>query len=278
MTNTAPAKPEFWDRVSHILDDSDLQPSHKLTLLVVMIHEGEKQFAFPSQETIGKRVGVSERHIRRIMRELESAGFLVTEARSGRTSLSRVNWNKFVVNPGHPRPGSQNSTPDTHVLPTLDTGVLPPRTPTSYEHKGNIKKKEQDSKQPKDIDQIVRAWNDSGQPKCRQVTVPRRRALLARLKEPEWVDEWNEALERLKASSFCRGENDRRWKADFDWFIKPDTVTKLLEGKYDDAKSRSSEAPPGKAAGIMEKHTQDVLARKRAELEKQQGTERGVAS
>jgi hypothetical protein len=40
----------------------------------------------------------------------------------------------------------------------------------------------------------------------------------------------------MDASPFCRGETgDRGWRASFDFLLKPDTATKVLEGKYDDA-------------------------------------------
>ncbi len=32
---------------------------------------------------------------------------------------------------------------------------------------------------------------------------------------------------------FLRGVSDRGWVADFEWFVRPESVTKLLEGKYD---------------------------------------------
>jgi hypothetical protein len=28
------------------------------------------------------------------------------------------------------------------------------------------------------------------------------------------------------------GVNDRGWKADIDWFLKPESVMKIIEGKY----------------------------------------------
>ena len=28
----------------------------------------------------------------------------------------------------------------------------------------------------------------------------------------------------------------RRWRASFDWLVRPDTAIKILEGKYDDHK------------------------------------------
>jgi len=33
-------------------------------------------------------------------------------------------------------------------------------------------------------------------------------------------------------SPFLLGENDRGWRADIDWFLRPDSVTRILEGKY----------------------------------------------
>jgi hypothetical protein len=42
------------------------------------------------------------------------------------------------------------------------------------------------------------------------------------------------AFTKLEESEFCKGNNDRRWKASFDWLIANDTnLVKVLEGKYD---------------------------------------------
>lgn len=49
--------------------------------------------------------------------------------------------------------------------------------------------------------------------------------------EPEY---WERVLSKLHRSAFCTGKNDRGWKANFDWFIRPDTAAWILEGKYDD--------------------------------------------
>jgi hypothetical protein len=44
---------------------------------------------------------------------------------------------------------------------------------------------------------------------------------------------WAEIIERIAGSPFCCGESERGWRADFDFLVKPDTVAKVLEGKYD---------------------------------------------
>lgn len=63
---------------------------------------------------------------------------------------------------------------------------------------------------------------------CAKITDPRRRALL---KIP--IAEWDEALRKLEASSFCRGANGK-WRANIDFLLQPSSRQKLLEGTYDD--------------------------------------------
>jgi hypothetical protein len=84
------------------------------------------------------------------------------------------------------------------------------------------------------IQDVLDAWNGlEGLPRCLLVSDKRRRWLGARLREKFFQDNWLAAMQRVKDSPFCRGENDRGWRATFDWFILPDSVPKVMEGKYD---------------------------------------------
>jgi hypothetical protein len=47
-------------------------------------------------------------------------------------------------------------------------------------------------------------------------------------------DYWTEVIRRIVASSFCTGKNDRGWRADIDFLIRPETHHRVQEGKYDD--------------------------------------------
>ena len=60
---------------------------------------------------------------------------------------------------------------------------------------------------------------------------------------PEQLDE---AFRRAQASSFCTGQNDRHWKADFDWLLNENNLVKVLEGKYDNP---AAAKPPEKGGG-----------------------------
>ena len=66
-----------------------------------------------------------------------------------------------------------------------------------------------------------------------RLTDKRKQAIKTRWRDPWWRDNWQAALERGCQSAFLTGQNDRGWKINFDFFLKPDSVTNIIEGKYD---------------------------------------------
>lgn len=89
---------------------------------------------------------------------------------------------------------------------------------------------------PLTVNEIVEAWNErmvpQGFPAVRRLTETRKRQLKARLRE-NTIEDWQQAMSALERSAFCKGENDRGWRADFDFLLQPKSFTKLLEGAYD---------------------------------------------
>jgi hypothetical protein len=43
---------------------------------------------------------------------------------------------------------------------------------------------------------------------------------------------WRGHCRAIRGSPFCIGENDRGWRADFDWALRPKTILRVQEGKY----------------------------------------------
>jgi hypothetical protein len=41
-----------------------------------------------------------------------------------------------------------------------------------------------------------------------------------------------EVFAAINSLPFCRGDNDRGWRANFDWAMKPSNIAKVLEGNY----------------------------------------------
>lgn len=70
-------------------------------------------------------------------------------------------------------------------------------------------------------------------PKIAAVSPGRMKHLLARRQDLFWTANYEQAVVRLTKSAFCTGTNDRQWKADFDFILQPDAVSKIMEGKYD---------------------------------------------
>jgi hypothetical protein len=102
----------------------------------------------------------------------------------------------------------------------------------------NLKEDQEQEEKKTQAKEIVEAWNEvDGLAAVRSLGATRKKALAARLKDPAWRADWREALERIPECAFLMGESegaDRDWKADFDWFLKPESVARILEGKYDD--------------------------------------------
>lgn len=57
----------------------------------------------------------------------------------------------------------------------------------------------------------------------------RARALRSRMGDPDWVANYPAAIDQIPRAAWRLGRNDRRWFATVDWFLRPDTVDKLIE-------------------------------------------------
>ncbi len=74
----------------------------------------------------------------------------------------------------------------------------------------------------------------AGSKRCRQANL--------RFKEHPDEGYWGLVMARVNESSFCTGKNDRVWLANIDWFLRPDTHIRLMEGQFDDKKKLRDKA------------------------------------
>jgi hypothetical protein len=84
---------------------------------------------------------------------------------------------------------------------------------------------------------VLEAWNDMaariGLPKAK-MTAERRKLLNVRIRAYS-VTDFTEAIECVERNPWMHGENDRGWRADFDFFLQQKSFVKLVEGSYDRA-------------------------------------------
>jgi hypothetical protein len=76
-------------------------------------------------------------------------------------------------------------------------------------------------------------------PSARSFSGERQKKCKARIKERS-LQEWGEVFRLMIVTPFLCGQNDRGWKADFDWITANDAnAGKILEGKYKNAGGRA---------------------------------------
>ena len=67
----------------------------------------------------------------------------------------------------------------------------------------------------------------------------KRKRLIKRVAREVSEDDLLTALNKANTNSFLRGDSGG-WKANFDWLMNPDNITKVLEGNYDRGKTQNS--------------------------------------
>lgn len=72
-------------------------------------------------------------------------------------------------------------------------------------------------------------------PQVQKLTDKRNKAIDNLLKDFS-IEQFEKICKIANASDFLTGNNDRKWKADFDFLMRTDKALSTLEGKYDNGK------------------------------------------
>lgn len=106
-----------------------------------------------------------------------------------------------------------------------------------------------------ELDEAVAIWNDMAQrnelPIVQNFTDKRKRQLKARLKECSGLQGWRDVVAKIERIPGLLGENNRGWRADFDFVLKQDKFTKLMEGSYDEWKPTTTSGGERRSGSII---------------------------
>ncbi len=229
--------------------------AQKMVLLKLADNANDKGECFPSYETIARHCEISRQSAINHIKSLCKKGFVRKVTRKtdkGHTS------NLYILDLEAKSldDDSQNSVPEVvkefdHGSQTVGLGgsqKFLPRTSQSFNQSINLKKlSSDDSKPAKQISinrqakipyqEIMQAFNESvgdRLPNAESLNDKRKRAIskfLKELKEPtvesakNYFDYFMET-----ASAWYFGENNRGWRANFDYLLRPETVLKTREG------------------------------------------------
>ncbi|GAB5431268.1 MAG: hypothetical protein EpisKO_06380 [Epibacterium sp.] len=184
--------------------------------------------------------------------------FTVENGRYSNAKLTRI-W--IEANDAHEkRKNAGSKGGKAKALKTKETGssnakAMPKQPEPEPEVREEAKASSSDGSSPhpaNDQSIAVSRYNDAaeaaGWPKIQKLSPNRSRQLKARLAECGGPEGWEVALRKAFDSDFCRGRTAKPWHGfGFDWLIKSQNFTKLMEGNYDNRTHRPdrAEAPHG---------------------------------
>lgn len=114
----------------------------------------------------------------------------------------------------------------------------------TYIDKDNLLAEEAD-KDPIPYSKIKELFNKTCVSLSRVITISpnRKKAIAARWKEYGGeLDTFKNLFTMTEESEFLKGKNERHWTATFDWLMKPNNMTKVLEGNYRNKGINTSQA------------------------------------
>lgn len=113
------------------------------------------------------------------------------------------------------------------------------------------------------LPELAKIWNENSGtlPKviaCNPNSMRRKQSELRWRENPDHAY-WQDVVRRIQESDFCMGRSKgSTWRASFDWLIKPDSASKILEGKY--ANQSSGSTYKGIAELLAEEERQNASA------------------
>lgn len=209
-----------------------LPDSEKIVMLALADCANDEGLCWPSIATLTRKCSKGERTIQGVIKSLAAKGYIERDEIVGKGC-------KYRLHPQRLRPAENAPREECPPQPTTQTPAAtadkPLRTIITSEAKA--------SSVPPECELIVQSWNVMAKATdlslVAKLTDKRRSALRARLRS-DGMEAFSLAIGRIPRCPFLLGQNERGWTADFDFLLKPDSVTKILEGKYDGRPGKNS--------------------------------------
>jgi DNA-binding transcriptional ArsR family regulator len=257
-----------------VLRIAEIGPAALAVYVVLAQHADGNRECWPRVERIAALLEFSDRTVKRALRTLREAG-LLTRKRTSNGVDSGV-YNVYTLSQGDtgvPLDDSQGDTgvqpmghwcPANGTNPALFPGVdniseLNPRTRPK-----NKRENTAGAGDPLILErQLIVAWNAARgvkQTKGAALTDARREAFRTRLKTEGWLQDALEAIAKFPVKCQLDAAGNilpDAWLPTIDWFLKPDSVPKVLEGKYDWSKASGNGKAPMRV-GPSHRHPEDA--------------------
>lgn len=183
---------------------------------------------------------VSKATISRWLQYLASSERITVESGTRGTIVTILNWEQYQTKEDF------DETPSEREVNANET---PSEREVILIEEGKKVRKKNTSSLAAELPEIAKLWNEhahSSLPRVRTMSrnSDRYRSAVARWSDVPDRDYWLSVIGRINQSDFCLGrtatKDGRTFTADIEFLCRPDTHSKVLEGKYD---NRSTAAP-----------------------------------
>lgn len=203
-------------------------------------HADKNQIAFPSQEIIAEKLGISKRTVLEKIKILEKWNLIKKEQIKNKEGkwlnntyllLDKIHWKKpGAVSPHAVRQHTDLASPGV-VKQHTEPGAVSQHKPGAVSQ--HYKETHIKETHITPIVPFLEEFNKAFGTKFRE-TDNRKKLLKQRLKRYS-LDEIISAVRKMSSDSFYQGENDRNWRADPDYLLRTDEqIDKFLNMKEKD--------------------------------------------
>ena len=227
----------------------------RLVLLCIARYADDRQKSFPSVEKICADTLLNRKTVFKAIKELQSLGVLTVSKRT------QCNSNLYEIS-STKNGTTENGTTEfgmsqkRYCGSTKNGTAVVPKTVHEEKQEENNKKEDKSKKKisySKLTEKIVSVYNQtvgSTLPQVKALTEKRRKAVrkfidfyrqqVNTVDETAFLASVRDYFLRATRSEFLTGNNDRGWKADFDFLTNENKALLFLEGKYDNRSSAPS--------------------------------------
>lgn len=187
--------------------------------------DGESSFT-GSLQYLSDFTNASKPTIIKALKELVESGYITKDE----TSMNGVKFNKYRANLLVVKNLNQGSK---ETLPGGSKETLLGGSKETLPNKKDIYNKSLIDKEI--VKEVLDLYHSicKSFPVVRKITSDREKEIADRLTSYT-MEDLRTVFENAENSSFLKGQNDRKWRADFDWLISKNKILKVLEGSYAD--------------------------------------------
>lgn len=227
-------------RVMSLVWAIELPDSQKIVLLALADSANDEGHCWPSMRSLVGKCSKGERTVQGVIKELVDAGHLTRREVPGKGCNYTVHPRTDCA-PQPSRPATNGGTPPQDLR---DTPAEAADKPSMNRKEPSLVKSPASGDAPLTIEEVVEDWNEmaasTGLPLVRKITARRRKAFKVRLREYPDIADWRRAFLHIRNTPWMHGNNDRDWRADFDFLLQDKSFTKLTEEAYGQAQRRTT--------------------------------------